>query len=87
MKANEKKELTDLSQETLTAEDQVFVKDGEKCWFVKLEKVRLMESEGNYVRLYFDENKPLILRTLNYLDERLRPQIIFPCKQKTYNQS
>ncbi|MBE0551968.1 MAG: response regulator, partial [Ignavibacterium sp.] len=58
----------DLTHETLTAEDQVFVKDGEKCWFVKLEKVRLMESEGNYVRLYFDENKPLILRTLNYLD-------------------
>ena len=77
----------DLSHETLTAEDQVFVKDGEKCWFVKLEKVRLMESEGNYVRLYFDENKPLILRTLNYLDERLRPQIIFPCKQKTHHQS
>ena len=67
----------DLSHETLTAEDQVFVKDGDKCWFVKLEKVRLMESEGNYVRLYFDENKPLILRTLNYLDERLDRKSFF----------
>ena len=66
----------DISQETLTAEDQVFVKDGDKCWFVKLEKVRLFESEGNYVRLYFDENKPLILRTLNYLDERLDLSLI-----------
>ena len=68
--------------ETLTAEDQVFVKDGDKCWFVKLEKVRLFESEGNYVRLYFDENKPLILRTLNYLDERLDSKSFFRANRK-----
>jgi two-component system LytT family response regulator len=68
--------------ETLTADDQVFVKDGEKCWFVKLEKVRLFESEGNYVRLYFDENKPLILRTLNYLDERLDNKSFFRANRK-----
>ena len=71
-----------LSQETLTAEDQVFVKDGDKCWFVKLDKVRLFESEGNYVRLYFDENKPLILRTLNYLDERLDNKSFFRASRK-----
>jgi two-component system LytT family response regulator len=66
----------------LTAEDQVFVKDGEKCWFVKLEKIRLFESEGNYVRLYFDDQKPLILRTLNYLDERLDPKTFFRASRK-----
>ena len=71
-----------LSQEILTAEDQVFVKDGDKCWFVKLDKVRLFESEGNYVRLYFDENKPLILRTLNYLDERLDNKSFFRASRK-----
>ncbi len=70
------------SFETLTAEDQVFVKDGEKCWFVKLERVRLFESEGNYVRLYFDENKPLILRTLNYLDQRLDSKSFFRANRK-----
>jgi two-component system LytT family response regulator len=68
--------------ETLTAEDQVFVKDGDRCWFVKLEKVRLFESEGNYVRLYFDDNKPLILRTLNYLDERLDSKSFFRANRK-----
>ena len=66
----------------LTEKDQVFVKDGERCWFVKLETVRLFESEGNYVRLYFDENKPLILRTLNYLDERLDPKSFFRANRK-----
>jgi len=66
----------------LSEEDQVFVKDGDKCWFVKLSTVRLFESEGNYVRLYFDENKPLILRTLNYLDERLDNKTFFRANRK-----
>jgi len=42
----------------------------------------LFESEGNYVRLYFDENKPLILRTLNYLDERLDSKAFFRASRK-----
>jgi two-component system LytT family response regulator len=41
--------------------------DGEKCWFVKLGKVRLFESMGNYVRLHFDDQKPLVLKSLNSL--------------------
>lgn len=68
--------------EKLTEDDQVFVKDGEKCWFVKLANIRLFESEGNYVRLYFEDNKPLILRTLNYLDERLDRKTFFRASRK-----
>lgn len=71
-----------LDQQILTEKDQVFVKDGDKCWFVKLETVRLFESEGNYVRLYFEDNKPLILRTLNYLDERLDGKTFFRANRK-----
>lgn len=71
---------TDVQQ--LTDQDQVFVKDGERCWFVRLEKVRYFESEGNYVRLFFDEYKPLILRTLNYLDERLDSKTFFRASRK-----
>jgi two-component system LytT family response regulator len=62
--------------------DQVFVKDGEKCWFVKLVKVRLFESMGNYVRLHFDEQKPMILKSLNSLEERLDPKIYFRANRK-----
>ncbi len=72
----------DSETPVLTEEDQVFVKDGEKCWFVKLSTVRLFESEGNYVRIYFEDNKPLILRTLNYLDERLDNKSFFRANRK-----
>jgi two-component system LytT family response regulator len=70
--------ITGILRET----DQVFVKDGEKCWFVKLEDIRLFESEGNYVRIYFQTFRPLILRSLNYLDERLDSKVFFRASRK-----
>lgn len=63
-------------------DDQVFVKDGNKYWFIRLSDVRLFESIGNYVRIYFDNHKPLILRSLNALEERLDPRIFFRANRK-----
>ena len=62
--------------------DQVFLKDGDKCWFVTLKDVRLFESEGNYVRVYFDTFKPLILKSLNNLDKRLNSKHFFRANRK-----
>jgi two-component system, LytTR family, response regulator len=66
----------------LTETDQVFVKDGEKCWFVKLSEIRLFESVGNYARVFFAGNKPLILKSLNALEERLDPKVFFRANRK-----
>jgi two-component system LytT family response regulator len=60
----------------------VFVKDGERCWFVKLSDVRLFESVGNYAKVYFGSNKPLILKSLNALEERLDEKIFFRANRK-----
>jgi two-component system LytT family response regulator len=73
---------TNLGKGILTEEDQIFVKDGDRCWFVKLGTVRLFESLGNYVRIYFENNKPLILRSLNSLEERLDPKAFFRANRK-----
>ncbi len=62
--------------------DQVFVKDGEKCWFVSLENIRLFESEGNYVRVYFENFRPMILRSLNSLETRLPEKSFFRASRK-----
>ena len=66
----------------LGKEDQVFVKDGDKCWFVKLEKVRLFESDGNYIKVYFDTVRPMIHKSLNALDERLDERMFFRASRK-----
>lgn len=59
------------NRETLGVQDQVFVKDGELCWFVTLGDIRLFEVSGNYTTLYFDDNRPMLNKTLNQLAERL----------------
>lgn len=66
----------------LTEHDQVFVKDGERCWFVKLNEIRLFESVGNYAKVFFGNNKPLILKSLNALEERLDPKVFFRANRK-----
>lgn len=66
----------------LTEHDQVFVKDGERCWFVKLGEIRLFESVGNYARVYFGANKPLILKSLNALEDRLDNKVFFRTNRK-----
>lgn len=62
--------------------DQVFVKDGERCWFVKLSEIRLFESVGNYAKVFFSTHKPLILKSLNALEERLDEKVFFRANRK-----
>ena len=65
------------STKSETAVQQVFVRDGDKCWFVKIDDIRIIESVGNYSRIYFDDNKPLIQRSLNYMEGVLDDGIFF----------
>ncbi|MEB2783295.1 LytR/AlgR family response regulator transcription factor [Algoriphagus persicinus] len=73
---------SDHSLKKLTLEDQVFVKDGDRCWFVRLANVRLFESDGNYIKVYFDNFKPMIHKSLNALDERLDEKSFFRASRK-----
>ncbi len=66
----------------LGLEDQVFVKDGERCWFVSLANIRLFESDGNYIKVYFDANRPMIHKSLNALDEKLDERSFFRASRK-----
>jgi two-component system LytT family response regulator len=71
-----------LRSRKLTTDDQVFVKDGEKCWFVKLQDVRYFESDGNYIKVHFDKFKPMIHKSLNALEERLDEKFFFRASRK-----
>ncbi|KQQ46419.1 two-component system response regulator [Duganella sp. Leaf126] len=78
--------LPDAAAPSPTAPQKLFVKDGERCWFVALDEIRLFESEGNYTRLYFDNGtgaqRPLMLRSLSQLEERLDPQRFFRASRR-----
>ncbi len=77
-----KTEAENFNNSILTESDQVFVKDGERCWFVKLSDIRLFESVGNYAKVFFGTNKPLILKSLNALEERLDEKTFFRANRK-----
>ena len=74
--------MAGVNRGMLSEHDQVFVKDGERCWFVKLSEVRLFESVGNYAKVYFSTHKPLILKSLNALEERLDEKTFFRANRK-----
>ena len=79
----EEDELYDVPDRgILSSNDQIFIKDCEKCWFIHLKDVRMFESEGNYVRIYFETFKPLVLKSLNGLEERLDQKLFFRANRK-----
>ena len=86
LNAGESRETRSETEHTnnsiLSENDQVFVKDGERCWFVKLSDIRLFESVGNYAKVFFGPNKPLILKSLNALEERLDEKTFFRANRK-----
>lgn len=66
----------------LTLEDKVFVREGDRCWFVPVKNLRLLESEGNYTRLYFDDQKPQLFRSLTAMEERLDAKNFFRANRR-----
>jgi two-component system LytT family response regulator len=66
----------------LDAKDRVFVREGERCWFVEVGQIRLLESEGNYTRVHFGESQPQLFRSLNAMEERLDPKYFFRANRR-----
>jgi two-component system, LytTR family, response regulator len=67
---------------SLEATDKVFVREGEKCWFVEVGQIRLLESEGNYTRVHFADAQPQLFRSLNAMEERLDPKFFFRANRR-----
>lgn len=61
---------------TLTTQSQIFIKDGEKCWLVRIGTISHFEIVGNYTRVYFEGENPLLYKSLNQIEEKL-PETTF----------
>ncbi|CAL2101971.1 Response regulator [Tenacibaculum sp. 190130A14a] len=62
---------------TLSPEKQIFIKEGERCWLVKIENITMFEIVGNYTRVFFEGNKPLIYKSLAKIEEKLPESLFF----------
>jgi two-component system LytT family response regulator len=63
-------------------EDKVFVREGDRCWFVEVRTIRLLESEGNYTRVHFADAQPQLFRSLNAMEERLDAKFFFRANRR-----
>ncbi len=70
-------------RDALGAEDQVFLRDGERCWFVALGEIRKVVVEGNYARLWFRDQNAVLARSLSTLEARLSPALFFRANRNT----
>jgi two-component system LytT family response regulator len=71
-----------IARDRLAAEDKVFVREGDRCWFVEVKSIRLLESEGNYTRVHFENAQPQLFRSLNAMEERLDPKYFFRANRR-----
>lgn len=66
-----------LESDRLSSDKKIFVKDGEHCHFVPLTSIFLLESVGNYVRVHYEDQKPLLHKSLSYLESKLPESLFF----------
>ncbi len=57
--------------------EHVFIREGERCHFVKFRDISRIVVEGNYVRVFFHTQSALLPRSLNYVEARLDPNTFF----------
>ncbi|HET9865636.1 MAG TPA: response regulator [Steroidobacteraceae bacterium] len=62
--------------------EQLFVRDGPKCWFVPLREVSVISAEGNYARLHWGRERPLLGRSLAALESKLDPKRFFRANRR-----
>lgn len=75
-------EIPALTARVFGENDQVFVKENDHCWLVRIGEISVFESDGNYTRVFFGSSLPLIYRSLNSLEERLDPRHFFRASRK-----
>jgi two-component system LytT family response regulator len=61
---------------------KIFLRDGERCWIVDFDEIDLLESEGNYTRVFFRQERPLVPGTLAAFEERLNPATFFRASRR-----
>ena len=69
--------LKSASNDSLTNDRKIFIKDGEKRFFVQLNEIYLIESLENYSRVYFQDKKALQRRSLRRWEEMLDENTFF----------
>lgn len=81
-KVSESSPSENKNENALSLDKQIFIKDGEKCWLVKIQDISMFEIVGNYTRVFFQNNKPLIYKSLAQVEEKLPSDVFFKANRQ-----
>ena len=59
----------------LRGSDRIFVKDGKKVMFLEVEKISILESQGNYTKIVSSLGHILMHKPIGYFQDRLDPDL------------
>jgi len=82
-RARQASSIREPPRELLGPEDQVFLRDGERCWFVALHEISRIVVDGNYARVWFRDERAMLARSLSALEARLDPAMFFRANRNT----
>ncbi|MBD0405442.1 LytTR family DNA-binding domain-containing protein [Flammeovirga sp. EKP202] len=75
--AIQKIRIEEEDHQELSLENSIFIKDSDQCFVTKLSDVSLFETEGNYTKVYFNDQSPLLHKSLNQIESRLDKKFFF----------
>jgi two-component system LytT family response regulator len=67
----------EAADEILQENDQIFLRDNNRCWVIQVRQIRQLQLEDNYTRIYFENESALVLRSLAALEKRLPSKLFF----------
>ncbi len=68
---------TAVNAARLTGSSQVFIKDGKKCRLLKIGDISHLEIVGNYTRVFFRDERHMLYKSLNQIEEKLPEKYFF----------
>jgi len=73
----EEEPASDSNERPLDSNSNFFVKDGDRCFLLKVADVRWFEAIGNYSKVHAGQQAPMVYRSLNSIEQRLLPGLFF----------
>ena len=68
---------SEAEDEILREDDQIFLRDNNRCWVIRVRQIRQLQLEDNYTRIFFENESVLVLRSLAALEKRLPSKLFF----------
>jgi len=68
--------------EVLNENCTVYVEYRGNCVFIKIKDISIIESQGNYSKIYFNNDSITVHKSLKYLEEKLGKNIFFRANKK-----